>query len=706
MATLEKIRKRGPIVALIIGLALIAFILGDVFRSGDSLFSRNQFQIAEVGGESIQYQDFESKVEEVVNIYKLQTGQTAVDEAQMERFRQNVWDQLIRESLLRKVYNKLGIGVSNEELFDMVQGKNVDPMIYQSFANPETGQFDPASVINFLKSMDQDPTGNSKTLWLYIENELAQNRVYGKYINMVSKGLYVTKAQVNQEFVERNYLVDFKYVAQKYSSISDSTIKVTEEELKKYYEEHKNEYKQEESRSIEYITFDVVPSNDDRLAANEWINKIKSEFQSTSDVKQLVNRESDVPMNEKHYKKGEFPNAIIDSLMFAGQPGFVYGPYEEDNTLKLARLVEFREMSDSVLVRHILIQPDGKLIVDAKRAKVIADSLLKVIKEKKGDFKKLVELYSADKNTIPKGGELPRFVEDGQMAKEFRDGCFKGKKGDIFVAETQFGAHVIEILDADKANKKIQIAILQRKVEPSTRTYQSIYTEASKFSGENNTRDKFEKSIKDRKFTKKVAPNLVSSEKVIAGLENPREMVRWAYKSEKDAVSTVFEFGNRYVIAVLTEIREKGLASFDQVKPQIEFLVKQDKKGDALVNSMKAYTSEASIEAIAEKLKTTVDEAKTISFSSFQLPNAGVELELIASSVLQPKDKISAPIKGKNGVYIFVVTSITPAQDTKTLNLTADKVRLFKGLQSRANYQAFEALKEIANVVDQRAKFY
>ncbi len=705
MATLEKIRSKGPLVATVIGLALLAFILGDFIRSGDSLFSRNKFQIAQVAGESLQYQEFEKRVEDYVNVYKIRSGQSAIDENTMEQIRQQVWDQMVQESVMRNEYSHLGVGVSSDELYDMVTGKNVDPMIRQSFTNPETGQFNPSAVVQFLKNMDQDPSGNSKLLWLFIENELSHKRAFTKYTNLIAKGLYVTKSQTESEFSERSYIIDFKYVAQKYATISDSSVAVSEADLKSYYEQHKKEYKQGESRGVEYVTFDVVPSNDDRAAAQDWINKIKPELATATDVKQFVNSNSDVPFNEKHFKKGELPNKELDSMMFKEVAGFVYGPYLEDNTFKLAKLVEVKDMSDSVKARHILIQPDGKKIVDMKRAKVIADSLKDVIVNKKGDFTKLAETFSADQGTAKKGGQLDKFAE-GAMVKPFNDACFNGKKGDLVVVESQFGIHIIEVQEKTKEIKKVQVAIVQRKIEPSSRTYQAVYADASKFRANNDSRVKFEKSIVDLKLTKKVAPNLAPTEKVIAGLDNPREMVRWAYKSEKNDVSQVFEFGQRYVVAVLTDIREKGYATLEQVKPQLEYLVRQDKKAEILIGKMKSATSETSIEAVGQKLSSNVSEAKNISFSSFQVPDAGYEPELIASAVLAAKDKISAPIKGKNGVYIFVVTSITPAPDAKGMNLSADKTKLSQGVQSRANYQAYEALKELADITDNRAKFY
>ncbi|HQB77829.1 MAG TPA: SurA N-terminal domain-containing protein [Tenuifilaceae bacterium] len=702
MATLEKLRNRaGVLVAVVIGLALVAFILGDLLSSGGSLFNRSQLEIAEIAGTSVSYQQYQAKVDELVEINKMFSGENSVDQQTSERIREQVWQEFVRDLVLVDEYEKLGIAIHPNELFDMVQGKNIHPIIRQLFANPQTGEVDPAQVIQFLKNIEFDQTGRQRAYWMFVEKEISVERLFTKYNNLIRKGMYVTKLQAESALADRNTKVDFSFVNVAYSSIPDSTVKVTKGDLEKYYDEHKNDYEQKASRDVAYVVFPIVASESDIKMAEEWINKIAPEFAQATDAKQFVNLNSDSPFDAKNYKKGEL-SQNIDTWAFDAKVGDTFGPYFEDNSYKIVKVAEINFIPDSVKARHILIGVMGQTQEAYNKAKSTADSLENLIR-KGASFASLAKDFSNDPGSAEKGGDLGWFAE-GVMVKPFNDACFNGKKGDITVVESQFGFHIIQILDKGKETKKVQVAILDRKVIPSTQTYQHIYSQASQFAGLNTTTDMFKKAAEEQKLTPRIANNLLEGDSRIAGLENPRELVRWAFKAELNNVSSVFELGDNFVVATLTDVREEGYAPLEKVKNDVMVMAIREKKAEMLSAKMTdALKSATTIEQLGEQLSAEVNQANGISFTSFSIPNYGPEPVVIASAVSAPEAKLTGPIKGTSGVYAIVVSAKNVQDGT---DVEAEKQRLTNSYQSRAFYEAYEALKKSSDIKDMRSKFF
>ncbi len=701
MATLEKLRnKAGVLLAVVIGIALLSFVLGDFIKPGKSILSNSEHELAKIAGKSISYQQYQGKVEEIFEINKLFSGKSSLDEQTSEGLREQVWQQFLRENVMEDQYNDLGLKIHADEIFDMVQGRNIHPMIQQLFGNPKTGEVNKAAVIQFLKNMDSDPTGRQKTIWLYVENEIKTERIFTKYTNLIRKGLYATNLEVKKSLNDRTSKVDFTYTSAPFASIDDATIKYTQSDLEKYYDSHKQEFEQKASRDIEYVIFPILPSNEDKKTAEDWINKVKSEFQSAADPKQYATLNSDSPFDGKNYKEGELPQEY-NNWAFVAKLGDMIGPLSDDNSYKLVRLASISYMPDSVKARHILITPAEKNQAAVLKAKATADSILIVLK-KGGSFEKLAKQFSADPGSKEKGGDLGWFRE-GSMVKPFNDACFNGKKGDIIIAETQFGYHIINVLDRGKDVKKVQVAVVERKIAASSKTIQSIYSEASQFAGTNKTKELFTKAADSKKLTKRIASNLLENDKKIAGLDNPREVIRWAFKAKKGNVSDVYELGENFVVASLSEIRNDGFAPISQVIDEIKLKVIREKKGELLSEKIQtAKKAGQSIESIAQTIGLKVDQATRVSYSSFSIPNAGVEPSVIAAASSAPEGKIVGPIVGNSGVYVFDVTAINKEDG----DLSLEKTRMIGSFASRAYYEAYEALKDNAKIKDNRSKFY
>jgi len=717
MAALENIRKRGPLVAVIIGFSLLMFILGDFINKGNSIFSGDMSRIAKVDDQSINYQEYEQQITQTIETYKQNNGLQTITEPDKERIREYVWDAMIQKLLLQNEYKTLGLGVSSDELFDLIQGKRVDPMVSreQAFANPQTGVFDPSRVVGFYKNMNQDETGKTKEYLLNLEKQVTSNRMIRKYLTLISKGLHAPKLIVETEFNRRNYLVDFDFVGKYYADISDSSVTVTKADLEKYYKEHKSEYEQKNSRDIAFVTFDVLPSQKDTLYTINAVNKIVNEFKTTEDVKQFISFNSDKAYDPRHYKKGDITNVEVDSFLFSNEKGALYGPYFEDGSYKLAKLIETTSIPDTIKAKHILIAIDGKSIVDIDKAKKVADSLKTAI-EGGIDFATVAKEYSADTESMDSAGNLGWVVEGQQvnrMPLAPYDELVAKKLNEIVIVSKNYGVHLLVKTGEGPSVQKIQVGFLEWKIKPSTETYQKAYAQASKFAGENRTYSKFDGAITKENLIKRTAPGLTENGTMIPGLESPRQVVRWAYKAKKGDVSEVFELGNRYVVAALTDIKEEGIAPLEQVEEFVKTEVLKEKKAEILSKQMSALLP-GNLTTIAQSLKVQLQEAKNISFSSQQIQGMGFEPLVLATAVTSDKDKVSQPIKGENGVYLINVKIITPSMSTEKLDLSVEKNRILSELQNRVygnpNYgdqgQVLNALKESAEIKDERSKFY
>jgi len=691
-----KIREQSTLLLILIGGAMLAFILGDLLNSGGFLLNGSPTEVGEIAGNTVDGRAFEARVQESIDNYKAQTGQSTVDNATTDQLREQTWQQMVREFVLGQELDAAGVHVSAEELYDLVQGNNPHPQVVQAFTNPETGQFDQAQVISFLKRMETDE--DLKKRWIAFEKDIAKLRRNEKYNNLIKKGLYVTKAEAESDYLAKNQSATIRFVLKRYSSVADSTVEVSDSDIKKYYNANKSKYEQDASRDVEFVAFKVDPSNEDFEKVKNWADRTKSEFETTENDTLLVNRESDVRFNARWLAKGEL-GGNIDSLMFAAQKGFVEGPYLEGQTYRLAKLIGVKMAPDSVTARHILLKPQTYGSVE--RAKSTADSLKQVIANG-GDFAALAQQLSEDPGSGAKGGDLGWFKE-GQMVPSFNDACFDGKKGDLVVVESQFGYHIIEVVDQKGNTEKRAIAFIDRTVEPSTKTFQVVYGSADEFARSITSLASFDQEITSRGLNKRIASTLKENDKTIAGLENPRELIRWAYKAEKGDVSDVFELGNTFVVAALTAVREEGFTAMDEIKEELEVGAIKEKKAAKFMQEFDAAKA-GDIQAIADKMNLPVEIKDNILFSASAITGLGREPALLGTVGGMETGDISKAIKGDQGVYVVYLESRSevPAQQ----NYASNASQLNSSLSSRVDYEVFEALKEKAEIVDNRAKFF
>jgi peptidyl-prolyl cis-trans isomerase D len=712
MATLQKIRnKAGVLVAVVIGLALMAFIMGDLLNSGPSVFSGNKMEVAEINGTSINYLDYNAKIEQLSDFYRANYQITSLDQETMNNIRDEIWRTTIRENILGKAYNSLGINISVEELKIMLLGDSINaggsnilneephPIVRRMFTNPETGEFNRFQMMNYFNAISDEVYKDERKRWVYLENQIVEEKLSQKYFTLVRKGFLPNSLDAKYFALESGSSIDFNFIYQPFNTISDDQVEASEADIKTYYDKHKSSFEQEEGRSIEYAIFVITPSESDDNLAHEFINQSKTAFTRSDNPISFVNINSDLPYKDKNYSKNDLPENLQDSI-FNAEPGFVTGTYFENDSYKMARLIGFDEVSDSVRARHILISLSVQR--DDVRAKEIADSLENALK-KGSSFFQLARDFSSDESNREIGGDLGWFAE-GAMVKPFSDACFKHNKGDIFVVKTNFGYHIVKLEDVSPRVKKAKIAFLERQVTPSDETYQTIYSQAVEFRTNANTIEKFRAECQKNNITPRFANDIEKNTISLPGLENSREIIRWAYENEENSVSQIFDLNDRYIVAALSDVKEKGIAPFDDVKAEIQITVLKNKKLDILAKNINEKISGIqNLDDIAEATNTEVIEALKVRFSNPYVNGIGQEPNVVAKAFSMEQGSLSDAVKGANGVFVIEVTNKVPVEEP---DIASAEFRLKYGIESRASYEGYEALQKAAKIEDNRIKFY
>ncbi len=689
-----KIREKSTLLMVMIGGAMLLFVLDPTML--DSLFSGSNTEIGEIAGTTVDGRKFQIKVDETIANYKNQTGQSSLDNATTDQLREQTWNQMVRDIVYGQEMDASGVRVSGEELYDLVQGNNPHPQVVQAFTNPQTGQFDRLQIEQFLNKMEEDD--ELKDRWIAFEQDIAKIRRSEKYNNLIKKGLYVTAAEAENDYVAKNESATIKYVLKRYDSVADSTIEVSDADVKKFYNDNKDKYEQEASRDVEFVVYQVKPSQEDYEKVRIWAERLKPEFETTPNDTQLVNRESDVRFNARWLAEGQL-GGNIDSLMFAAEKGFVHGPYLEGETYRMAKLIGVKMAPDSVNARHILISPETVGSIAGAKAK--ADSIKSLI-EAGADFGFLASQVSEDPGSGSKGGDLGWFKE-GQMVPTSNDACFDGKKGDLVIVQSRFGFHIIEVLEQKGKTEKRAVAFIDRRVDAGDATYQTIYGDADEFARSITSVESFDQEVANKGLNKRIASNLKESDKTIAGLESPRAIIRWAFGAEQGDVSEVFDLGNTFVIAVLTAVREEGFTTIDEVRDELEAGVIKEKKAKLFMEEFEAAKA-GDIQTIADKVNLPVEVKPNIQFAANAIPGLGREPALLGTVAGMVVGDISKPVKGEQGVYVVYLDSKSEALEQPSYAINAQILN--SSLSSRVDFEVYEALKEKAEITDNRSKFY
>ena len=699
MATLGKIRNRSGLLLTVIGVAMLAFILGD-FMSSLGSGGGGSIYVGEVLGEDVMRQAYEVKVEEGIENWKSQNQQGVLNQTTTAQIRSQIWDQYVRDLIMNNEFGKLGIDVSDDEFFELLQGLNVHPEISKvpAFQDQATGQFDRTKVLGYLKQIDQDPTGEARTRWVGFQKYLIGLIKTSKYNSLVSNAMYVTGEEARLNFNENSQNITFNYVAIPFSSVADSMVEPTESELANYYDDNKSDYEQAASKDVDFVVFTVIPSQEDDATTKSAITDLKADFTIFEDYDLMARRNSDNTSARFTFTTKEGLADKNWEELFNAEQGTVMGPYQaSQGVYRIAKLAIAQNRPDSVEARHILITPTETMSLDSVNIRIEA---IKAQIQSGTDFGDLAQKNSDDKGSAIKGGDLGWFSE-GAMVDEFNEACFTSKRGDLSVVTSQFGVHLIEVTKTSRAVRKVKIAFIDRNVEPSTETYNTYYSQAAQFAGKIlNEGIAFDSLVAQQNLVKRSDSKVTADKQSIVGLPNSREMVRWMNTTDEETVSEVFQFENSYVVAYLTKEHIKGNVPLEDIKEQISALVVKDKKADYIT----AAITGDDLVAIASNNGQTVVNAQRANLANLSLQGIGYEPELVGSIFGTAVGSVSSPIAGANAVYVVQVTAKDDAKTTG--DFTKQKQEVKKGAAAYANGAAYKVLNTEADVKDNRSDFY
>ena len=705
MALITKIREKSGIAAAAIAISLIFFLIGgDIFSGNSRFFGGSSDVVGEIGGEKINYKDFQKKVEDAAQNYTQQAGRSP-GEQETSQMRDQIWNQYILDLAYGKEYEALGLSVSSKELVDMVQGENIHPSVRQQFTNPQTGQFDKTYVIQFLKNFKTMPVAQQQA-WASFEKSLAQDRLRTKYENLMKMSTYTTNAEAQKEYVAQTSKVDAHYLYVPFYSVADSTVKVTDSQLEDYLGKHKDAFIGQNTRSIQYVTFPVIPSKQDTASFYNDIKRLAKELAISKNDSAFAMMNSDVK-TPYYVTMAEIPESVKGSLG-SMTPGGIYGPFKNGMSYSIYKYGGIQKDSlFTVRASHILIQA-AKTASDSVKAtaRKRAEGILAQIRGG-ASFEAMAQQFGTD-GTAQQGGDLGYFKNNGSMVKPFENAIF-GFSGTGLLAnivETDFGFHIVKVTEA-KTNTRYKLAAVNRTIAPSQATMDEVLRKADAFATENDTKDKFEASLKkDRTLLMLRGDKIPEGAAGFNNLQNARDIVRWAFNSDTKigSISTVFQNENQYIVALETGSTDKNKVKIDDFRDELTAKVRGEMKAEIITKKLTGITG--TLEQMAQKYGAgaLVETVTDLTLAQGVLTSAGADPTALGKAFGLKIGQKSKPFKGEAGIFVMETTKSTPAPAMADLTMYKNSSKMMAA--QRASYYINEAIKENAKVVDNRAKFY
>ncbi|MDR0698231.1 MAG: SurA N-terminal domain-containing protein [Tannerella sp.] len=712
MATLEKIRKRAGLLVTVVGLALFAFIIGDLLNSGNSFINRNQNNVVVVNGNAVDYQEYLSRENELTEVYQLQLGSTSLNDNYINQIRRTVYDDIVMENVLVPRLENLGMMITPEEMTDMVEGENISPILLQLplFQNPQTGMFDRSAIINFLNQIKnigsypidaQAQIQQYKTLWMFWEKNIKRNRMTEKYLTLLNKAIVANSLEAKDAFNNTSVSSDIVYVMESFSNVADSTINVPASEIEKLYKERKEMFRQNETCIIDYIAVDIVPSQDDYNYVAKEMDAIRAELETTDNVAALTNEKSERKYINAFFSINGFgQDADIIDFASTSEIGDIEGPIFKDNKYRILKLVDKTENADSVNVSEIMIAPRA---TEAEN-KAYADSLLNALKNG-ADFAELVQTHSVDQ-LVEKNGEIGWITEAGALQnlnEEFKKTVFSLPIGQCAIVKSTYGTHIVKVTDRTKNVPKYKVADIEYTVTPSSATRSLLYNTLNQFIANNNSVEKIEAAAKENGYNLVTNARVYSTDMTIGAVTGARQVVRWTFNNKKGNVSEINECDDKFVVVAHKGRLPEGYQSLASVTPQLKAELAAKKKSEEIAASLKSKNL-TSIEAYADAMSANPDTVKFITMATSRITNIGVEPKLNALITLTPPDKVSEPVAGANGVYVFKVINRTT--DNNPYDESSQKSMLEANNAYRIGSYALHYMQQKADIEDNRIRFY
>ncbi|MBO4476290.1 MAG: SurA N-terminal domain-containing protein [Bacteroidales bacterium] len=696
MAVLQKIRvKFGLAISIIIALALLSFIIDPTTLQNALNGMSSRFDVGRIAGKRVSYTDFQENVDKFTTVQQVITGGSVTNEQSQQQIRNAAWQDFMDRYMFIENAKDAGIRIGTDEMVDMTTGDGISPILSQSnFFLDESGAYSPDALRDFVQNVNTDETGRLKTFWNYLQNSILTNRYYEKYNSLFSSSDYLPQVIADRELAEANTTFNVEYLMVPFN-YNDTTVKVTGKDIQKYYNAHKDNYKQAAGRDIEYVVYEVVPSAKDVAATSDEIESLLPEFASTANMKAFLLRNSEQSLSERWYKAGELRTVSgeVNDFVFGSAQG-VSPVYKDGNVFRSVKVMASAMVPDSVYVKHILLQGND--------ARHLADSLCAVA-AKGGNFAGLAALYSVDQNSAADGelGNLGWFTQTYTIPGF--ESCITAELGKPFVLNTQYGSHVVVVTKRTKPVAKKQVAILEKTALASKETFNDYYSKANRFATiAGGTYEGYKKAIDSTGVYSHTMNNVTEATSNYGSIGQAKEITRWVYDSKQGKASNIITVNNNYFFVVaLKAIREEGYKPVKEVSSSInEILRNEQLKANTCAQVAEKINGLGTLEEMAEALGVQSASAEGVSFSS--MSRSSVESALRGAASVAPENEICGPVAGEVCVYVFKVTG----RETGSV-FTADDIR--DNEAQKVRYSAQGVLPEMmkkADVKDNRARFF
>lgn len=711
MQIIQGIREKGAaIVIAVIALSLIGFILMDAKQQGNQIFGSRSDNIGKVDGSAISYNEFKKKVEFSELQEEQQSGRKP-NGSRSAQIREQVWGRLTAEKVFYAEADKLGIDFTSKELETIL--KSSDPsnplMQEKDMVDPQTGKLDITKVNQAISNIKKAKDEQLDVINEQLLSPQKISSISGKYFAMLNASAYYPTWMQEKDMADKKEFANISYVGIPYGVISDSTIKVTDAEIEKYIQSHKDLYKQEAGRTISYVSFSQLPDAADSARVKTVVESLKDAFAAETNIKNFLARNaSTIDFDTNYQPKSKVGSIAIDSIIKLA-PGSVYGPYVDKNSFVLARYLGSQTFPDSVTARHILIatvnSQTGEPIMEDSLAKKKADSIYAAINAG-ADFAAMARQFSEDPGSKDKGGEYKN-VYYGQMVPEFNEFIFTKPAGSKGVVKTQFGYHVMEVISQKGSAPAYKIAFLGKEILASEATIERASLEATKLAAQKDPKS-FDAYIQKNGLRKISSSALIKENDAQTGeLQDARQLIRWAFEAKKGEISDPYNIGDMFVVAMVDKVFNEGTQDVETARPMTEGVIRDQKKAEQIIKNLGANPTLEKAASAYNKEVMTAGLDSSITFTTPMINGIGNEPKLIGAIFNKANlNKVAPPLAGKSMVYVFRVNGIASKAPDTEAELTQFKNQQLSALRSQAGTSWFEGLRKKATIKDSRSKFY
>lgn len=703
MAIIQQIQQKTGCLFLVILGSLLLFVISDLIRSDSSIFGGSTLSVGEIRGEKISYEEFNIRLNTMLAQAEQNNPGMKIDENMKAQYTEQTWNMFLQEKIFAKEYKKVGIRVSGEELADMTIGDHPDEQVVKAFT-AQGGQFDKNRLIKFLQE-DINADEAKKASWLQFEEGLVQNTLGKKYASVIKGGVYTTKLEARNQFRETRYSLTGNFVGVQYATIPDAEIKVTDAELKKELNEHKEQYKQEASRDIEFVSFSIEPTVEDSAATKTWAYENYEKFKLIKYDSVFVNiMNSENPWDGSYKPMGSFDKAI-ETQLFALDSGGMIGPLYTEGKYSIYKISGVKRDTQVIFkVSHILV-PVGPTAADSAASQARINQVMGDVMSGKVTFDNAAMLNADGSGQV--GGDLGYISPTStSVSQQFYQRALFAPVGQLFVVSDETGLHIAKVT-TPKSDKLIKVAILSQSISSGRNTVRNASEKANEFLAAARNAKDFGKVAESKGLTKRVAFGIKESDITIPGITEPKQIIRWVYdeKTKEGTVSEMMSFNTNYVIAKCTKVKKEGLPEIDEIRPTLELAVRNKKKADKLEAKFKtALAKSKTMEQFAKNVGSIQMLIPEQQFATSNVPGIGYDLKVLGTLFGIETNKFSPVIRGENGVYVVWVTNINKPQEPA--NYDMDQKMATDQLKGSVDGGVMDALRKKAEIKDYRYKYF